>query len=93
MDQAHGAHLKFFHDCGFDEMPKSAEQEGADLVVNSIHKTLASFTQSAVLNMDSDKVDHYVLEDKLQMIQSTKPVISSMITDINADILMNHKRT
>ena len=93
VDQAHGAHLKFFHDCGFDDMPKSAEQEGADLVVNSIHKTLASFTQSAVLNMNSDRVDHYILEDKLQMIQSTSPSYLLMASlDINAEILMNHKQ-
>ncbi|MDR3102710.1 MAG: aminotransferase class I/II-fold pyridoxal phosphate-dependent enzyme [Methanocalculaceae archaeon] len=93
VDQAHGAHLKFFGDAGFSDLPKSAEVAGADIIVNSIHKTLASFTQSAVLNLNSDRVDHYVLEDKLQMIQSTSPSYLLMASlDINADICDRHKK-
>ena len=92
VDQAHGAHLKFFSDCGFADMPKSAEEQGADVAVNSIHKTLASFTQSAALTFNSDRLDHYTLEDKLQMIQSTSPSYILMGSlDINADIIKNHK--
>lgn len=91
VDQAHGAHLKFFHDAGFSDMPESAETESADIVINSIHKTLASFTQSAVLNVVSDRVDRYTLEDKLQMIQSTSPSYLLMASlDINRDIIENH---
>ena len=91
VDQAHGAHLKFFSDAGCAIMPKSAEEQGADITVNSIHKTLASFTQSALLNLNSDRVDPYVLEDKLQMIQSTSPSYLLMASlDINADILKQH---
>lgn len=67
VDQAHGAHLHFFHKYGAGiEMPLSAESCGADIVVNSTHKTLASFTQSAVLNLNLNRVDRYHLEDKLQ---------------------------
>ncbi|NLV68977.1 MAG: arginine decarboxylase, partial [Spirochaetes bacterium] len=84
VDQAHGAHLKFFE----KNMPLSAEDSGADIIINSIHKTLASFTQSAVLNLNSDRVDRYVLEDKLQSIQSTSPSYLLMASlDINAAIL------
>ena len=62
VDQAHGAHLKFFQKYGFGEgMPKSAEECGADIVIGSIHKTLASLTQSAILNLNSDRVNRYVL--------------------------------
>lgn len=83
VDQAHGAHLKFM-----DGEPLAAEECGADIVVNSTHKTLASFTQSAVLNYNSDRVEQYVLEDKLQAIQSTSPSYILMASlDINADIL------
>ncbi|MDO4744990.1 MAG: aminotransferase class V-fold PLP-dependent enzyme [Bacillota bacterium] len=86
VDQAHGAHLKFMAG-----EPKAAEECGADIVVNSTHKTLASFTQSAVLNLNSDRVEQYVLEDKLQAIQSTSPSYLLMASlDINADILMEH---
>ena len=92
VDQAHGAHLHFFHKYGAgDNLPKSAEASGADIVVGSTHKTLASMTQSAVLNLCSDRVDRYVLEDKLQAIQSTSPsyiLMSSL--DINAEMLENH---
>ncbi|HJJ40700.1 MAG TPA: aminotransferase class I/II-fold pyridoxal phosphate-dependent enzyme, partial [Methanocorpusculum sp.] len=92
VDQAHGAHLKFFSDCGFSDMPQSAEEQGADIAVNSIHKTLASFTQSAALTFNSNLLDHYTLEDKLQMIQSTSPSYILMGSlDINADIIKNHK--
>lgn len=92
VDQAHGAHLKFFSDFALDHgFPKSAEECGADIIINSIHKTLASFTQSAVLHLNSDRVDRYVLEDKLQMIQSSSP--SYLLTgslDINAVLLKRH---
>jgi len=92
VDQAHGAHLKFFHTFGFGgRMPKSAEESGADLVIGSIHKTLASLTQSAILNHNTDRISKYVLEDKLQMIESTSPsyVLMSFL-DINAEILEQH---
>ncbi|HJJ41869.1 MAG TPA: DegT/DnrJ/EryC1/StrS family aminotransferase, partial [Methanocorpusculum sp.] len=89
-DQAHGAHLKFFSQYGYD-LPKSAEESGSDLIINSIHKTLASFTQSALLNLNSDLVDRYVLEDKLQMIQTTSPSYLLMASlDINAEIVKEH---
>ncbi len=92
VDQAHGAHLKFFSDCGYGDMPKSAEEQGADIVINSIHKTLASFTQSAVLTFNTSRLDNYTMEDKLQMIQSTSPSYLLMASlDINADILKKHK--
>ena len=84
IDQAHGAHLKFIGE-GF---PKTAEACGADLVINSVHKTLASFTQSAVLNLCSDRVNKFVLEDKLQTIESSSPSYPMMASlDINADLL------
>jgi len=92
VDQAHGAHLHFFHKSGAgDGMPQSAESCGADIVVNSTHKTLASFTQSAILNLNSNRVDRYHLEDKLQAIQSTSPSYLLMGSlDINAELLANH---
>lgn len=92
VDQAHGAHLHFFHKFGAGQkMPLSAERCGADIVVNSTHKTLASFTQSAILNLNSNRVDRYRLEDKLQAIQSTSPSYLLMGSlDINAELLENH---
>ena len=101
VDQAHGAHLKFFETyCsgGSDEisgvtMPPSAESSGADLVINSTHKTLGSLTQSAVLNVcrgefaDSDE-NMFSLEDRLQAVESTSPSYLLMESlDINGDII------
>lgn len=61
IDSAHGAH---FGIC--EELPESALTLGADMVVMSSHKTLASFTQTAYLHIgkdsqvDIEQVDFYV---------------------------------
>ena len=91
VDQAHGAHLKMFSKFGIEGFPEAAEDSGADMVINSTHKTLGSFTQSAILNVMSDRVDLSTLEDKLQMIESTSPsylLLASL--DINRKILAEH---
>lgn len=86
VDEAHGAHLHFS-----EALPLSAIQSGADLVINSTHKTLASFTQSAALHYNTNLVDQYILEDKLQCIQSTSPSYLLMCSmDISAKILEAH---
>ncbi len=82
VDQAHGAHLKLFEDVlgNKNSLPKSAESAGADIVINSTHKTLASFTQSAVLNVMSDRIDFEKIFDKLQLVQSTSPSYLLMLS-------------
>ncbi|NLK72848.1 MAG: aminotransferase class I/II-fold pyridoxal phosphate-dependent enzyme [Clostridiales bacterium] len=83
VDEAHGAHLKFS-----DRLPKSAVDSGADIVINSIHKTIASFTQSAVMHVNSERVDIDNIKDKLQIIQSTSPSYLLMASlDISASIM------
>ena len=87
VDQAHGAHLHFFGSY-LDEPFKSADDLGADIVIQSTHKTLASFTQSAIVNLCTDRVDKYLFEDKLQLIESTSPSYLLMASlDINGDLL------
>lgn len=89
VDQAHGAHLKFFSQYGIPGFPKPAEEQGADIVINSVHKTLASWTQSAILNICTDRVNLNVLEDKLQAIESSSPSYPMMASlDISADLLL-----
>ncbi|MCD8301056.1 MAG: aminotransferase class I/II-fold pyridoxal phosphate-dependent enzyme [Clostridiales bacterium] len=46
VDEAHGAHFGFS-----DGFPKKAIALGADLCVESLHKTLPAYTQSAALHM------------------------------------------
>lgn len=90
VDQAHGAHLKFF-DTYIGESVKAADNLGADIVIQSTHKTLASYTQSAIVNLCTDRVDKYLFEDKLQLIESTSPSYLLMASlDINADLLADH---
>lgn len=82
VDQAHGAHLKFMA-----EVP-AAEDCGADIVINSVHKTLCSFTQTAIVNLCSERVQKELLEDRLQMIQTSSPSYMLMLSlDICSEIL------
>ncbi|MBY6038551.1 aminotransferase class I/II-fold pyridoxal phosphate-dependent enzyme [Fictibacillus nanhaiensis] len=67
VDEAHGAHF------GLKEMPKSAIHKGADIVVQSAHKTLPALTMGAFLHVNSDRIDKYRLSHALQMIQSSSP--------------------
>lgn len=68
VDEAHGAHLGFS-----DAFPKSAVTEGADLVIQSLHKTLPTFTQCAILHICSDWVDEGKIAKFLSYYQTTSP--------------------
>ena len=68
VDEAHGAHL------GLDShFEKSARELGADLVVNSLHKTMPSLTQTAVIHVCSDRVDIRRLEESLAIFETSSP--------------------
>lgn len=89
VDQAHGAHLPLFE--GIMDLPEGAERQGADIIVESTHKTLASMTQTAILNLMSDRVDREKLEAKLSLVQSTSPSYILMASlDINLQIIAEH---
>lgn len=68
VDEAHGAHL-IFH----KYFPDSAVQEGADLVIQSTHKTLPSFTQTAVLHLCSDIVTKEQVEEIIDIYETSSP--------------------
>ncbi|TZE82143.1 aminotransferase class I/II-fold pyridoxal phosphate-dependent enzyme [Calorimonas adulescens] len=68
VDEAHGAHFKFHED-----FPITALEAGADMVVQSIHKTLPSFTQSSILHVGSDRIDIDRLIFALRLVQTTSP--------------------
>lgn len=67
VDEAHGAHL------GFDGFENSARTLGADIVVNSLHKTLPSLTQTALLHICTDSIDSVALDKNLAVFQSSSP--------------------
>ena len=52
VDEAHGAHFGF--GAGF---PENAVRLGADAVIMSLHKTLPSFTQTALLHCNGTRID------------------------------------
>lgn len=72
VDEAHGAHFSF-GEAGKSEFPKPALQCGADAVVQSLHKTLPSLTQTAVLHIRSRLLDSGRVERYLQIFQSSSP--------------------
>lgn len=67
VDEAHGAHFGFHK-----AFPQSAVTLGADLVVQSLHKTLPSFTQTAVLHSNRDELNHRI-EQFLSIYESSSP--------------------
>lgn len=75
VDEAHGAHLGFSK-----EFPESAVTKGADLVIQSLHKTLPSFTQTAILHLCSDQVDRNKIQNYLGIYQTSSPSYLFMST-------------
>lgn len=69
VDEAHGAHLPFMSRYGF---PESAISCGADIVVQSLHKTLPAMTQSAIIHVNNERLVAYVKE-ALQIFMSSSP--------------------
>ncbi|MBR6365505.1 MAG: aminotransferase class I/II-fold pyridoxal phosphate-dependent enzyme [Lachnospiraceae bacterium] len=67
VDEAHGAHLNYIR----PEL--SAVRAGADLVIQSVHKTLPAMTQTALLHRCSDRVDAQKLRDSVAYFTSTSP--------------------
>jgi arginine decarboxylase len=59
VDEAHGAHMYFHHDC-----PATAMQAGADMSAASIHKTAGSLTQSSILLEKS----RYISSDQVKQV-------------------------
>lgn len=72
VDEAHGAHLRFFEKDGNTGI-SSALDSGADIVVQSLHKTMPALTQTALLHLKSDLVSAKKIEHALRIFQSTSP--------------------
>lgn len=68
VDEAHGAHFKF--SC---EFPQTAVEQGADIVINSVHKTLPSLTQTAVMHINYGYVNVSKVKRYWNIYQSTSP--------------------
>lgn len=68
VDEAHGAHFGFGG--GF---PENAVKLGADVVIVSLHKTLPSFTQTALLHVCSDRIKEKDLAKYLGIFETSSP--------------------
>lgn len=68
VDAAHGAHL------GFSEsFPPSARHLGADIVIESAHKTLPCLTQAAFLHVCSDRVEENRVRTAFSVFNTSSP--------------------
>lgn len=68
VDETHGSHLGLS-----SHLPEGAIAGGADLVIHSLHKTLPSMTQTALLHVNGGRVDRDKLRGYLSMLQSSSP--------------------
>lgn len=68
VDEAHGAHFAFS-----EYFPETALEQGADIVIQSLHKTLPAYTQSSVLHTQGNRFNKRLLKLHLSMIQTSSP--------------------
>ena len=68
VDEAHGAHFGFH-----SYFPQNANIQGADVVIHSLHKTLPSLTQTALLHINGRYADRERIRNYLHMLQSSSP--------------------
>lgn len=78
VDEAHGAHLGLS-----DHFPESAVRLGADVVVQSLHKTMASLTQTALLHVLTARADAGEVARQLSVFETSSPsyVLMASIDD------------
>jgi len=68
VDEAHGAHLRFH-----PALPPDAMACGADLAVQSTHKTGGALTQASMLHVREGRLDTGRLAGALNLVQTTSP--------------------
>lgn len=68
VDEAHGAHFGFH-----PYFPDNSNKKGADIVIHSVHKTLPSLTQTALLHVNGTLVDRDKLKRYLSIYQTSSP--------------------
>lgn len=68
VDEAHGAHLPFD-----ERFPKSALRCDTDVVIQSMHKTLPSFTQTALIHMKKGYADTARIKEYIGYYQTSSP--------------------
>lgn len=87
VDEAHGAHFGFH-----PYFPENSNQAGADIVIHSLHKTLPSLTQTALLHMNGGLVRREKVRRYLHMLQSSSPSYLLMASIDSCTDLLEHRR-
>lgn len=87
LDEAHGAHFGFH-----PYFPKNGNELGADIVIHSLHKTLPSLTQTALLHMNGSFVDRDRVHMYLNILQSSSPSYVLMASLDECVRLLKEKR-
>lgn len=88
VDEAHGAHL------GMNvHFAQNSIQAGADVVIHSLHKTLPSLTQTALLHVQGDLVSAQQIQKYLRIYQSSSPSYLFMASMDECVRLMEEKGT
>jgi len=75
VDQAHGSH--FIHS---KLLPDSALLNGADVVIESVHKTLPTLNSGALLHVNSSLIDVKILKEIINSLLTTSPSYMVMAT-------------
>lgn len=68
VDEAHGAHLDLE-----DGFKYGAIQAGADIVIQSIHKTLYGLTQTALCHVQGELINHKDISRQLDVFETSSP--------------------
>ena len=68
VDEAHGAHFPFSED-----LPEDSVSCGADVVIHSLHKTLPSFTQTALIHLNGPLIRREKIRNYLGIYQTSSP--------------------
>jgi len=85
VDEAHGAHLYFQ-----ESIPLSAQKSGADLVIQSTHKTLPALTQASMFHVNNEKWIEPVRR-ALDILQTSSPSYLLMASLDAVQAQMNEK--
>lgn len=99
VDEAHGAHFEYMAnvnetilDMDYKKIPSPAIRLGADIVVESLHKTLPAMTQCSILHFKSNYVRQERLEEFLSIYQTTSPSYVFLASTEACIERMDHER-
>lgn len=73
VDEAHGAHFGFYQPYADHYQMQNSVRLGADIVIQSLHKTLPSFTQTALIHLNGEIIQKEKIRQYLAIYQSSSP--------------------